>query len=153
MVPSIDYKEQMRMHYRILKHEGFGVTELRVISPRPMVAYADNEENFARLCLALDGKVPGIYVGVQPRPVQLFDLAPNIWTPAIGGIDSNCGKDEIIEILSTIFFDIDVDSPGKNSGHPASETELQNTLRAAELIAALPEFEGNAVIGCSGNGH
>ena len=69
-------------HYKFLGHKGFGVTELLLFDPIPLVAYVDNEDDFVRLCLEMEGKTSGIYVGIQPRPLWLFDKAPNCWRPA-----------------------------------------------------------------------
>ena len=63
------------IHYRLLSHAGLGTTELRVFAPGPRVGYVDNEADFVRLCRIAEPHVPGIYVGVQSRPLHLFDLA------------------------------------------------------------------------------
>lgn len=141
------------MHYRLLSHAGLGVTELRVFTPGPRVAYADNEADLVRLCKIAEPHVPGLYVGVQPRPPHLFDKAPNQWTLACGGPAGNCAKDADLEYLCLLYFDIDVCTPTKTAGHPASDGELQNSLSAARLIANQSELEGSAVIACTGNGH
>ncbi len=141
------------MHYRLLSHAGLGVTELRLFAPGPRVGYVDNEADFIRLCDMAEPYVQGTYVGVQPRPPHLFDKAPNQWVRPIAGPGGNCGKDGDVEFLCLLYFDIDVCTPTKNAGHPASDGELQNSLSAAKLIANQPELEGSAVIACTGNGH
>lgn len=97
----------IRKHLQLLGHEGLGVTELRIFDPAPLVAYVDNEEDAVRLALEMDSKTSGIYVGVQPRPLKLFDKAPNCWKRASRS-NHNCATDEDIEFITTIFFDIDV---------------------------------------------
>jgi hypothetical protein len=125
----------IRNHLRMLGHAGFGVTELRVFDPIPLVVYADNEADAVRLSLEMEGKTSGIYVGIQPRPVPLFDLAPNCWRPARSGAEGNCACDQDIEYITTIFFDIDVVSAERSKGQPASDEELLQSLRAAQLLS------------------
>lgn len=96
--------DAIRKHIRLLGHFGFGVTELRVFDPMPLVAYDYNEDDAVRLCLEMEGKTSGIFVGVQPRPPHLFDLAPNCWKPARSGPNSNCACDNDIEFITTVFF-------------------------------------------------
>jgi len=136
-----------------LGHKDMGVTELRTFDPVPMVTYADNENDFVRLCLEMEGKTSGIYVGVQPRPLWLFDKAPNCWRPARSGPDRNCSFDKDIEYITTVFWDIDVISVERTKGHPASDEELAQTLRAAQLVCREDGLALCATICCSGNGH
>ena len=68
-------------HRRLLGHDGYGVTELRTFDPKPLVAYTDNDEVTVLLALERNGSTSGIYIGVQPRPLELFDKAPNSWAP------------------------------------------------------------------------
>lgn len=156
-----DYKTKfrasnaIRKHLQLLGHEGLGVTELRTFDPIPMVAYSDNEDDAIRLCLEMDGKTStsGIYVGVQPRPAHLFDLAPNCWIRARSGKNGNCARDIDIEYVTAIFIDIDVVSAERAKGHPASEEELKQSLRAAELLCREAGLALSSTICCSGNGH
>jgi len=140
-------------HWRMLGHEGLGITELRIFDPIPMVAYVDNEDDFVRLCLEMDGKTSGIYVGVQPRPTRFFDLAPNRWVRARAGKSGNCTRDIDIEYVKILFFDIDVVSTKRAKGHPASEEELLQSLHAAELLCREDGLALNSTNCCSGNGH
>ena len=142
----------IRMQFRLLGHKGYGVTELRIFDPIPMVAYADNEDDAVRLVMEMAGKTIGIYVGVQPRPLVLFDKAPNCWRPA-SRRSQNCATDNDIEYITTIFFDIDVVSEERQAGHPASELELQQSLKAAELLCREDGLALSSTICCSGNGH
>jgi hypothetical protein len=140
-------------HLSLLGHRGYGVTELRTFDNRPMVAYVDNELNAVRLCRQVDGHVSGIYTGVQPRPVHLFDKTPNCWRLATSSPESNCACDTDIEYITACFWDIDVVSARRNEGHPASEEELQRSYRAAQLLCRQEGLASNSVICCSGNGH
>jgi len=144
---------QVRMHARLLGHGGYGVTELRTFRPRPMAAYADSEDDIVRLGLNLDGQVPGIYIGVQPRPLDLFDRAPNYWRPAISSPETNCACDRDIEFITACFFDIDVLSETRTMGHPATEVELQQSLETAMLISQEDGIALSSTVCCSGNGH
>ncbi len=140
-------------HLDILGHAGLGVTELRVFDPLPQVAYADNPRDTVELCLQVDGKTTGIYIGVQPRPAHLFDLAPNRWVPARGRPEGNCARDNDIEYITALFFDIDVVSQERAKGHPASHEELKQSLRAAEFLSRQDGLAGHSTVCCSGNGH
>lgn len=153
LVAGIDIKQEIRAHMALLGHEGLGVTELRVFDPFPQVAYADRVDAVVRLCRQMDGRATGVYVGVQARPAHLFDLAPNRWVRAGGGPTGNCARDEDIEWISALFFDIDVVSPLHQKGHPASEDELEETLRAAECLARQDGLALGRAVCCSGNGH
>ncbi|MFC1633600.1 hypothetical protein ACFL5Z_02050 [Planctomycetota bacterium] len=144
---------QMRQHVQLLGHSAYGVTELRTFAPRPLVAYADSEDDIARLAMELDGKVPGIYIGVQPRPPDLFEEAPNCWKPAISSPQTNCGCDRDIEYITACFFDIDVVSAERMKGRPASEEELEKSLEAATLLSREDGLALSSAVCCSGNGH
>ncbi len=148
-----DPEEQIRRHIRLLNHNGYGITELRTFESRPMVAYADSEESVVSLTCQIHRKVSGIYIGVQPRIVDLFDYAPNCWQLAQGEPKSNCACDKDIEYLTTVFFYIDVVSPDRNKGHPASDAELQNTLEVAGLFCGQDTMNSSSTICSSGNGH
>ncbi len=140
-------------HIDILGHANHGITELRVFDPFAQVAYADRADAVIGLCRQMDGKACGIYVGVQPRPVHLFDLAPNRWVPARGGTGGNCARDDDIEYITAAFFDIDVTSPARQEGHPASDEELAATLRVAQELTGQDGLAGHSTVCCSGNGH
>jgi hypothetical protein len=118
-----------------------------------MVAYADNDDDIVRLAMELDGKVPGIYVSVQPRPLDLFEKAPNCWKSAFSNPKTNCGCDRDIEFITACLFDIDVVSTERTRGYPASEEELQQSLRAAILLSRENGLALSSTVCCSGNGH
>jgi len=145
--------EQIRQHIQFLDHEGYGVTELRIFDPKPMVAYVDNIADGIRLALEKDGQTSGVYIGVQPRNTDLFEKAPNCWTPAIGYPNSNCASDKDIEYITAIFFDIDVVSLMRKEGYPASDEEFDKSLEASQLLARQDGLAPSCVICCSGNGH
>jgi len=145
--------QTIQYHWRLLGHQGFGLTELRIFNPRPLVAYVDNEDDAVRLCLQTQGRTSGIYIGTQPRPVYLFDRAPNCWRPAHSGPNGNCACDRDIEYITIVFFDIDVISAERTEGYPASDQELLQSLRAAQLLAQEDGFALSSTICCSGNGH
>jgi hypothetical protein len=149
----VQIADVIRKHIRLLGHFSFGVTELRVFDPVPLVAYADNEDDAVRLCLEMEGKTSGIYTGVQARPIHFLDLAPNCWKPARSGPDGNCASDRDIEYIETLFFDIDVVSNERAEGHPASDEELAQSLHAAELLSREDGLAMSSTICCSGNGH
>jgi hypothetical protein len=149
---NLPLEEAIRVHFRILGHCGYGITELRTFDGVPMVAYVDNEEDAVRLCRQMEGKKTGIYIGVQPRPLYLFEQAPNCWRPAYSRPYSNCACDNDIEYITTCFFDIDVVSEQRQAGHPASDEELEYSLKAPLLFCREAGFALSSTICCSGNG-
>jgi hypothetical protein len=146
-------ERDMRAQLALLGHDGLGVTELRLFNPRPHVAYTDNKDDAIRLCREMEGRTPGVYVGVQPRPAHLFDLAPNRWVPARGGPDGNCARDRDIEYITALFCDIDAVSSERAQGYPASSEELTRSLQSAELLSRQDGLILSSVVCCSGNGH
>jgi hypothetical protein len=146
--------DAIRMHLRLLGHKNYGVTELRIFDPVPMVAYVDNEDDAVSLALRMEGRTSGIYVGVQPRPLHLYEFAPNCWRPATSSPVHNCATDnDIDEYITVCFWDLDVVSEERSKGHPASDEELKQSLHAAELLSSEEGLALNSVICCSGNGH
>jgi len=145
--------EAIQLHCWLLGHEGLGVTELRVFDPWPQVAYADSSDTVVGLCREMEGRTSGIYTGVQPRPIHLFDRAPNRWVRARGGLRGNCARDHDIEYITSAFFDSDVVSSQRRKGHPASLRELEQTSRAAKQLIRQDGLGLESVICCSGNGH
>ncbi|MFC1635715.1 hypothetical protein ACFL5Z_12815 [Planctomycetota bacterium] len=147
------FEDQIVQHLKLLNHDGYGVTELRIFKPKPFVAYADSPEAVVRLCREMNGKTTGIYVGVQPRPLDLFDKAPNCWKPAVSNPQTNCACDRDVEFITACFFDIDVVSTERIKGCPATEEELQQSLKAATLLSRENGLALGSAICCSGNGH
>lgn len=150
---KVDPSIAICQHLQLLGHSGCGVSELRTFDRKPMVAYADSAESVVRLCNKMDGRVSGIYVGVQPRPLGLFDKAPSCWKPALSGPKCNCAYDRDIEFITACLFDIDVVSRERRRGFPSSEEELQESLHAAKLLSRENDLALNSTICCSGNGH
>ena len=148
-----DPTTEICQHVQLLGHSGFGVTELRAFEPTPLVAYADSDINVVKLANELDGKTLGVYVGVQPRPLELFENAPNCWMKAVSNPKTNCGCDRDIEFITACFFDIDVVSTERTKGHPASEKELQQSLQSAKMLSREKGLALSSTIYCSGNGH
>lgn len=132
---DLKHEALIRRHRRLLGHEGFGVTELRVFDPAAMVSYADTEDDVVRLVKELSPKVSGLYIGVQPRPLRLFDMAANQWKTAVSKPEPNCASDSDIEFITACFFDIDVVSNKRTKGHPASDSELKKSLKAARMLS------------------
>jgi len=153
IVVDAESEYQIRAHMVLLGHDGLGVTELRVFDPYPSVAYADSVAAVVRLCTEMDGKAPGVYIGAQPRPAHLYDLAPNCWVPARGGPNGNCARDSDIEYVVVLVWDIDVVSPERELGHPASEEELERTGFAARLLSRREGLALSSAIVCTANGH
>ena len=86
----------IRYHVLLLGHDDHDMTELRVFKPKPLVAYADSIDVIVRLCREMYSKVPGIYISVKSRPLNLFDKAPNCWKSAVSNPQTNCGCDRDI---------------------------------------------------------
>ncbi len=153
LVVGPELEQQIRAHMALLGHEGLGVTELRVFDPCPSVAYADSADAVVRLCMEMDGKASGLYVGAQSRPAHLYDRAPNRWVRARGGPNGNCARDADIEYIVVLVWDIDVISPERQLGHPASDEELKRTGFAAQLLSRREGLALSSAIVCTGNGH
>jgi hypothetical protein len=150
---QMKFESQIIQHIQLLDHSGYGVIELRIFKPKPLIAYADNSKAVIRLCRKMNGKTSGIYVGVQPRPLDLFENVPNCWKPAISSPQTNCACDRDIEFITACFFDIDVVSTERRKGCPASEEELEQSLQAATLLSRENGLALSSTICCSGSGH
>ena len=152
LVVDPEFEHQIRAHMALLGHDGFGVTELRVFDPYPLVAYADSVAAVVRLCAEMDGKASGLYIGAQPRPLHLYDRAPDRWVPARGGPNGNCARDADIEYVVVFVWDIDVVSPERQLGHPASDEELERTSFAAQLLGQQEGLALSFATVCTANG-
>ena len=150
---NVQLEPSIQKHLQLLGHNGCGVTELRIFKPQPLIAYAESKEDVVRLASKMDGRVPGVYVGVQPRPPEFFDKSPNCWKPALSTPESNCACDRDIEFITTCFFDIDVVSDERAKEYPASDVELQQSLQAANLLSRENGLALSSTVCCSGNGH
>ncbi|RKH35632.1 hypothetical protein D7Y13_07720 [Corallococcus praedator] len=135
--------------WRWLAHAQHGVSEVRVIRPGGGglvgLGFFDDEEAFVAACAAAnaDGNV---YVGIQPRPRRLLELAPNVLRPLRTGAGS---KD--IEVVTATVVDLD---PVRPKDTASTEDELSLTLQVAEAAAAWCEAQGLARprLMMSGNG-
>jgi hypothetical protein len=70
---KLQARDAIMMHLRILGHKNYGITELRLFDPVPMVAYTDNEDDASRLVLEMQGKTSGIYNGKHIDLARLPD--------------------------------------------------------------------------------
>jgi len=80
-----------------------------------------------------------------------------IWRPTAGSrprrSGGNCAKDSDIEYITALVYDVDVVSPQRQRGHPASDDELERTLFAAQLLSRQEGLALSSAIVCTGNGH
>ncbi|RKI02322.1 hypothetical protein D7Y15_35880 [Corallococcus sp. AB030] len=129
--------DAIRATWRWLAHEQHGVSEVRVIRPGGGgivgLGFFDDEEAFVAACAAAnaDGNV---YVGIQPRPRRLLELAPNVLRPLRTGAGS---KD--IEVVTATVVDLD---PVRPKDTASTEDELSLTLQVAQAAAAWCEAQG-----------
>jgi hypothetical protein len=146
-------RQHARLMYELLGHELCGITELRALGEHgPWVAYADNAASFVDLAMERNRRGDHVYVGLQPRPTTMGQLAWNAWQPARGGGDGNVARGTDIEYLSAVALDIDVSTPPRSAGHPASEDELGTCVQVARHILRVDGFVGTAAVALSGNG-
>lgn len=128
--------------YRLLGHAGLGCTELHVLSPTPMVAYADNELEFVRLCQEMVQNGFSVHVGIQPRTIDQFDIAPNQWI-MVNEVDScKHASDLPIEYVTMGHVQITIGALGQEP----SARELEKGYQVALAIANQAELKSHAVI-------
>ena len=127
----------IRETWQWLAHASFGVSEVRVIRPGGGgivgIGFFDDEEAFVRECLRTNA-AGNVYVGIQPRPRRLLDLAPN----AIRPLKSGAGRKDIEVVTGTV---IDLD-PVRPKDTASTEEELQQALDAAGAAADWCEAQG-----------
>jgi hypothetical protein len=132
-VPSAD---AIRSTWRWLAHGAHGVSEVRAIHPESRtiaIGFFDDEEFFVRECVRVNADA-NVYVGIQPRPRRLLELAPNrIRTPSSGASASD------IEVVTATVLDLDPVRP-KNTASTAEE--LQGTIAVAGSVRRWCEDEG-----------
>ncbi|MGI5865847.1 MAG: hypothetical protein ACOX6T_27845, partial [Myxococcales bacterium] len=71
--------DAIRATWRWLAHAPHGISEVRVIRPAGGIVgigFFDDEEAFVRECVRTNA-VGNVYVGIQPRPRRLLELASN----------------------------------------------------------------------------
>ena len=96
--------ELIRITYRWLAHAEHGVSEVRVIRPGSGVlgiGFFDDEDAFVREC-ERSNAAANVYVGIQPRPRRLLELARN----AIRPLQSGAGSKDI-EVVTATVIDLD----------------------------------------------
>ena len=78
----------IRATWRWLAHGAHGVSEVRVIRPAGGIigiGFFDDEDAFVRECMRTNA-AGNVYVGIQPRPRRLLEMAPNVVRPLKTGI-------------------------------------------------------------------
>lgn len=126
----------IRATYRWLAHGPHGVSEVRVIRPSGGVlgiGFFDDEEAFVQECVRTNA-AGNVYVGIQPRPRHLLDLATNTVRP----LRSGAGRRDI-EVVTGTVIDIDPVRPKETA---ATEAELTAATATAEILASWCESQG-----------
>ncbi len=142
-----------RFLYDLLGHELSGLTELRALGDQgPWLAYVDNAKSFVALAMERNQRGDNIYTGLQPRPLDPFGKFLDKWQPARGGLHGNVAKASDIEFVMNMALDIDVATPGRSRGHPASNEELSVCAELATRMSKAEGFAGTAAVALSGNG-
>ncbi|WP_375743698.1 hypothetical protein NR800_37430 [Corallococcus interemptor] len=135
--PSTPNPEAIRATWRWLAHAPHGVSEVRVIRPGGGgivgLGFFDDEEAFVAACVEANA-TGNVYVGIQPRPRRLLELAPNVLRPLRTGAGS---KD--IEVVTATVVDLD---PVRPKDTASTEDELSLTLQVATAAAAWCEAQG-----------
>ena len=130
--------EAIRATYRWLAHSAHGVSEVRVIRPRKGIVgigFFDDEEAFVSECVRTNA-AGNVYVGIQPRPRRLLELAPN----AVRPLKSGAGRKDI-EVITATVIDLD---PVRPKDAASTDDELAVAVEAAVAGAAWAERAGVA---------
>jgi len=140
--------DAVRATWRWLAHAPHGISEVRVIRPAGGIVgigFFDDEEAFVRECLRTNA-AGNVYVGIQPRPRRLFELAPNVVRP----LKTGAGRKDI-EVVTATVIDLD---PVRPKDTASTDAELALAMAAAEAASAWCEAEGLARprLMMSGNG-
>jgi len=140
--------DAIRATWRWLAHAPHGISEVRVIRPAGGIVgigFFDDEEAFVRECLRTNA-AGNVYVGIQPRPRRLFELAPNVVRP----LKTGAGRKDI-EVVTATVIDLD---PVRPKDTASTDAELALAMAAAEAASAWCEAEGLARprLMMSGNG-
>lgn len=126
----------LRATWRWLAHGAHGVSEVRVIRPAGGIigiGFFNDEEAFVRECVRTNA-TGNVYVGIQPRPRRLFEMAPNVVRP----LKTGAGRKDI-EVITATVIDLD---PARPKDTASTEAELALALAAAEVASAWCEAEG-----------
>ena len=140
--------EVIRSTWRWLAHGAHGVSEVRVIRPAGGIVgigFFDDEEAFVRECVRTNA-AGNVYVGIQPRPRRLFELAPNVVRP----LKSGAGRKDV-EVVTATVIDLD---PVRPKDTASTDSELGLAMAAAEAASEWCESAGLARprLMMSGNG-
>jgi len=130
------------MFYQLLGHVGLGCTELHVLAPIPMVAYADSGQEFARLCQKMEQKGFSVHVKMQPQPIYLFDAVPNQWTQVNEDTSGKHVTPQETEYITVSHVQISIGVPSQKP----SARELEKGYKVAHAIANQPELKSHAII-------
>lgn len=128
--------DAIRATWRWLAHAPHGISEVRVIRPASGIVgigFFDNEEAFVRECVRTNA-VGNVYVGIQPRPRRLLELAPNVVRP----LKTGAGRKDI-EVITATVIDLD---PVRPKDTASTEAELALAMAAADDAIAWCESEG-----------
>lgn len=128
--------EAIRATYRWLAHAEHGVSEVRVIRPGKGIVgigFFDNEEAFVSECVRTNA-AGNVYVGIQPRPRRLLELAPN----AVRPLKSGAGRKDI-EVVTATVIDLD---PVRPKDTASTDEELAAATEAASSAATWAESLG-----------
>ena len=126
----------IRATYRWLAHAQHGVSEVRVIRPGAGIlgiGFFDDEDAFIRECMRTNVGA-NVYVGIQPRPRRLLDMAPNTIRP----LRSGAGRKDI-EVVTATVIDLD---PVRSKDTASTEEELALAIEAAGQAASHLEEQG-----------
>lgn len=136
----------IKRFYKLLGHEDFGLTELRVIHPKKGllgIGFFDSKEAFVKACLKWNGK-GNIYVGRNSRSYILKDniinlnvISQNQWTG---------GKSKDIKWVT--MFNLDID-PIRPKGLASTHQEFQAAIKTGQKIT---QSYPTSVLYSTGNG-
>ena len=94
-------ESSIRSTWRWLAHGAHGISEVRVIRPAGGIVgigFFDDEDAFVRECVRTNA-IGNVYVGIQPRPRRLLELAPNVVRP----LKTGAGRKDIEVITATVI--------------------------------------------------
>ncbi|TQF08601.1 hypothetical protein FJV41_49050, partial [Myxococcus llanfairpwllgwyngyllgogerychwyrndrobwllllantysiliogogogochensis] len=135
--PSTPNPDAIRATWRWLAHAQHGVSEVRVIRPGGGglvgLGFFDAEEAFVAACVEANA-AGNVYVGIQPRPRRLLELAPNVLRP----LRTGAGSKDIAVVTATV---VDLD-PMRPKDSASTEDELALTLQVATAAADWCEAQG-----------
>lgn len=135
---TINYND-IKKHFKLLGHEGSGLSEMTVIFPSGEIrtAYAGDINDFISFCKRFSGK-GNVYAGINPRPYRFKD-------------NNKRAKDDDIEIIQHILFDIEI---AHKRGTDLPLGKIDQSRRFAKLLSDYFQQRGfnPPVVNMSGNG-